>query len=242
MNFWHRLGLGLGGMELMLPQKSVAMGQVLRGEMMFHLTEEVLANAVHVGLWAYQRVDRPTLVTDHSDFYKSQVVTRRETVTSTLFHARTRLDGERTYRSGFYAFEARLPCAIKPTEPDDFQKLLEVAATFKHGIATSRGPVVWELYGELEIPRSVSLKANVTLQVHPALPGGPSYSGAPGVSALDIDLCPGCGGPLSAVYGCAGCPESEDSPPPPARFCTECGEPRYRSARYCGNCGTRMES
>lgn len=228
-------------MQLLLPHTNVALGQVLRGELMFHLTEEVRADAVYVGVQAEQQLSKPTLVTER-DGYKTAVRTQQETSTRTLFHARTRLDGERVYRSGFYTFEVRLPYAIENTEPSDFDKLLEVVATFKHGITTSRGPVVWHLYGELDIPWSRSLRHKVKLKVSPPLQQGPCYSGPPGVSAVETALCDSCGGPVSAVYGCAGCQEAEEVAPVAARFCTECGEPRVRSARYCGNCGNPIGS
>lgn len=236
MNFWHRLGLGLGDMDILIPDTNIMFGQVMNGELLFRLTEETRADALYVGLRAWREVRRPVVETD---FGKTE--TRNETSTQVLFHSRTRLDGERLYSSGFFNFQVRMPFGIDADdEPGDFDQILEVVAAFRHGVRTYRGPVRWQLYGELDIPWSSSLSRKLDLQVHHASPHVPSYSGPPGVSALDTVLCQSCHGPYSAVYGCGRCSDYDPTPVAAPRFCTECGEPRKPSARYCRNCGTPL--
>jgi hypothetical protein len=225
-------------MDLLIPDTNIMFGQVMHGELVFQLTEETRADALYVGVRAEQEIRRPTIKHDN---YHDKCETHSETVTRTLFHSRVRLDGERMYSSGFYNFELRMPFGLEnDDEPSDFDRVLEVVAAFRSGVSTSRGPIVWELYGELDIPWSSSLSRKIALQVHPYSPHVPSYSGAPGVSALETVLCQSCHGPYSAVYGCGRCEEQDYRAPEAApRFCTQCGEPRPESARYCRNCGTR---
>ena len=237
MKFWNRLGLGLGDMELVIPSANVMFGQVMNGELMFRLTAETQARALLVGVKASREVETP----NHDYDPTREGSSRYNRSTEVLFHSQTRLDGERTYSSGFYMFEIRMPHSLGVEEPDGFSQVIDMVAAFRHGTRTSKGPIVWQLYGELDIPWSASLKRVITLQVHPASPHMPPYSGAPGVTALETAVCQVCQGPISSLYGCGVChDEPPRAPTPVARFCTECGDPRKPSSRYCGNCGTRL--
>jgi hypothetical protein len=51
-------------MDLLVPEANVTLGQVMNGELLFHLTEETRAEALYVGVRAYQDVRRPTLEHD----------------------------------------------------------------------------------------------------------------------------------------------------------------------------------
>ena len=209
MKFWHRLGLGLGDIELVIPSASVMFGQVLDGELMFNLTEETQGRALFVSVKAFRETQTPN---HQYDPYR-EGSQRYNRDTEVLFHSQARLDGERLYSSGFYPFQLRMPFGIDVEEPDGIEQVMDFVAAFRHGTRTSRGPIVWELTGELDIPWSASLKRTLTLDVHHAAPQMPSYSGRPGIRAMETAFCQVCQGPFSSVYGCGSC-QQEPAPAP----------------------------
>lgn len=98
MNFFRRLGLGLGEMKLMVPRLEYSFGESVEGEVWYRLSEPTPGRSLEVRLEAVREVER-------------EDEKRRETV----YERVARVGGEQEYSSGQGRFQLPLPQG--PSDP-----------------------------------------------------------------------------------------------------------------------------
>lgn len=222
-SFFRRLGFGLGEIEIHISRPHFFLGECLEGEVRYELREPTAGKVLAIQIDAAYELRRPETSTVYEEG-RSRKETKEVTKKVTLFSDKLTLQGESTFSRGAVPFQLQLPYKLPDTEPSELGRIVEFATIFKHGIATTRGPLVWDLETRLDIPWSASLKKSVVIQVSEP-PHPPHNTGTP----------PGF---LRAT-------RQAQPPAPPARkvpkFCSQCGNARTPEHRHCMGCGRRFE-